>query len=164
MVLWKYDAKRYANNIICVMLFRYFQNIHTGESTGCDCELYTHVHSIPYTHSHSPVPDPQVGFVVMSVSVSEGMALVELGVTASGPGHVRLTLEEGTATGQTSEGEISDECPQHYTISPPTSGGCGSGHMMCCVLQLGQTSGGCGYGHMMCCVLQLGQTTVPWIK
>jgi hypothetical protein len=56
----------------------YFQSIHTGESTGCDY--------------------PQVGFVVMSVSVSEGMASVELGVTASGPGHVRLTLEEGTAT------------------------------------------------------------------
>ena len=80
------------------MICRYFQNIHTGESIGCDCELNVCMCNI--TYSHPPIPDPQIGFVDMSVSVNEGMASVELSVMASAPGYVELSLGEGTATGQ----------------------------------------------------------------
>ena len=59
------------------------------------------------SYSHCPVPDPQIGFVDMSVSVSEAMASVELSVESSAPGYVKLSLGEGTATGQAVEFEIS---------------------------------------------------------
>ena len=52
------------------------------------------------SYCHCPVPDPQIGFVGMSVLVSEGMASVELSVESSAPGYVKLSLGEGTATGQ----------------------------------------------------------------
>ena len=55
-----------------------------------------------YAHSHSLIPDPQIGFVVSSVSVSEGMTSVELAITTSAPGYVELYLEAGTATGEAS--------------------------------------------------------------
>ena len=50
--------------------------------------------------SHSVISDPQVGFEVSSLSVSEGATSVEVTITASGATFVELYLEDGTAQGE----------------------------------------------------------------
>ncbi|CAI8022690.1 Endothelin-converting enzyme 1 [Geodia barretti] len=57
----------------------FFQNIHTGSATGCNY--------------------PEVGFVDMNISVSEGAGSVGIDITASGATFVEVFLESGTATG-----------------------------------------------------------------
>jgi hypothetical protein len=56
----------------------FFQNIHTGSATGCNY--------------------PEVGFVDMNISVSEGAGSVGIDITASGATFVEVFLESGTAT------------------------------------------------------------------
>lgn len=46
--------------------------------------------------------DPEVGFVDMNVSVSEGAGSVSVDIMASGASFVEVFLESGTATGQVS--------------------------------------------------------------
>jgi hypothetical protein len=57
----------------------FFQNIHTGSATGCNY--------------------PEVGFVDMNISVSEGAGSVGINITASGATFVEVFLESGSATG-----------------------------------------------------------------
>ena len=49
--------------------------------------------------STSVTPDPQVGFEMSSLSVSEGAASVEVIITASGATYVEMYMEDGTAQG-----------------------------------------------------------------
>ena len=69
-----------------------------------------------YEWSHPVLLDPQVGFEIEHVSVSEGAASVEVTITALGAAFVELYLEDGTAQGELLDWYRNDNYSSHSLL------------------------------------------------
>ena len=68
------------------------------------------------------MPDPQVGFEMSSLFVSEGAASVEVIITASGATFVEMYMEDGTAQGIGNRTGCRNDGCSTPTLPPSTAG------------------------------------------